>query len=126
NMSDHTARKHSFGVQSKVNDWSSNGSRSDWLLDADDKRKRPGKNYIKLGSDKIDAGGGKDLVFGDFAAAIPVVERSGKAGLITRARLLPIGETSATQTANLRYVYSFGAQGPLHSAGSADVNRKSP
>ena len=40
-------------------------------------------------------------------------------------RALPVGETGATLTATLRYVYNFGAFGPLHGAASTDLNRVS-
>ena len=111
-----------------VSDWSSNGSRSSWLLDTADKRQKqlPSRGYISFNADEIHGGTGNDLVFGDFAAIIPIVASKGKAGMITSTRVLPIGETSASQTATLRYTYQFGAQGPLHSAGTKDVNRKIP
>ncbi|NGP18575.1 calcium-binding protein [Devosia aurantiaca] len=128
NLSNASARAEAWGVQSVVSDWSSTGSRSAWLLDAADKRHKAGiaPSYITLNSDMIYAGAGNDLVFGDFAAIIPIVGKTGSTGMITSTRVLPIGETSATQTANLRYVYNFGAQGPLHGAVTSDVNRRTP
>ena len=128
NLSSKTARAEAWGVQSVVTDWSGNGSASTWLLDTKDKRQAqlPAKSYITLNADRIWAEDGNDLVFGDFAALMPVVNKTGVAGMITTMRVLPIGETSASQTANLRYVYSFGAQGPLHSASANDVNRRMP
>jgi hypothetical protein len=39
--------------------------------------------------------------------------------------VLPVGETAATLTATLRYVYNYGAYGPLHGVVTSDVNVRS-
>ncbi|MEP6565327.1 MAG: hypothetical protein ABJB10_09315, partial [Mesorhizobium sp.] len=129
NISATQARAEAWGVQSalaasKSVDWSKNGSTSAWLLDAKDKRQaqRPAADYIVLNSDVMDGGVGNDLMFGDAAAIIPIVTNTAGVGMIQSMRVLPIGETSATLTATLRYVYNFGAFGALHSAAATDVN----
>jgi hypothetical protein len=45
--------------------------------------------------------------------------------MIQSMRVLPVGETGATVTATLRYVYNFGAFGPLHGVVTKDVNTPS-
>lgn len=129
NISAAKARAEAWGVQStlaasKAADWSKNGSTSSWLLNTKDKRQaqRPGADYIVLNSDVMDGGDGNDLMFGDIAAVLPVVTRTTAAGMIQSMRVLPVGETGATLTATLRYVYSYGALGSLHGASAANVN----
>ena len=122
------ARAEAWGVQSKLAanaaDWSSNGSTSAWLLNTADKRQsqRPAANYIVLSSDEMEGGLGNDLMFGDIAAIVPVIDSTGAQGMIQKMRALPVGETGATLTATLRYIYNFGAFGTLHGAASTDVN----
>lgn len=132
NMSSGTARAEAWGVQSKLTagktkDWSINGSVNSWLLEAADKRqsRRPGFDFIVLNSDVIDGGAGNDVVFGDMAAILPIVETTGQPGMIEKMRVLPVGETGATLTATLRYIYNFGLYGYLHGAPLTDVTRVS-
>jgi Ca2+-binding RTX toxin-like protein len=126
------ARAEAWGVQSTLAasnaaDWSKNGSVSSWLLDTLDKRQaqRPAADYIVLDSDYADGGIGNDLVFGDMAAVIPIITDTTGAGMIQSMRVLPVGETAATLTATLRYVYNYGAYGPLHGVVTSDVNVRS-
>jgi len=132
NISAAQARAAAWGVQStliasKAVDWSKNGSTSAWLLDTKDARQaqRPAADYIVLGADVMDGGVGNDLMFGDMAAVMPVVSSTTGAGMIQSMRVLPVGETGATLTATLRYVYNYGAFGPLHGASATDVNTPS-
>ncbi|MGB3415081.1 MAG: calcium-binding protein [Mesorhizobium sp.] len=132
NISAAKASAEAWGVQAtlgkKTADWSKNGSTSSWLLDAKDKRQaqRPDADYIVLNNDLMEGGVGNDLMFGDMAAVIPVITATTTDGMIQSMRVLPVGETGATVTATLRYVYNFGAFGPLHGAVTKDVNARSP
>jgi hypothetical protein len=68
---------------------------------------------------------GNDLVFGDIAAIMPIVEATGQVGMIEKMRVLPVAETGATLTSTLRYVYNFGIHGYLHGTAASDVTRVS-
>ncbi|MCO6049621.1 hypothetical protein NGM99_07425 [Mesorhizobium sp. RP14(2022)] len=129
NMSSGQANAYAWGVQSVVagrNDWSSNGSVNSWLLNAKDKRTKQnfGADFITLSSDAIYGGAGNDLMFGDGAVVVPVIDGQGNAGTLGKVRVLPIAETGATLTATLRYVHNFGAYGVLHDVMGTLVNKK--
>jgi hypothetical protein len=132
NINSPTAKAEAWEVQSRLatagtRDWSSNGSVNSWLLDTADKRQsqRPAFDFIILNSDVISGGLGNDLVFGDIAAIMPIVEATGQVGMIEKMRVLPVAETGATLTSTLRYVYNFGIHGYLHGTAASDVTRVS-
>ncbi|MBK8083037.1 MAG: hypothetical protein IPK28_03915 [Devosia sp.] len=131
NLNASVALANAFGVQTdatkaKKVDWSSYGSSNPWLLDTKDPRqsKKPAMDYITLYADQMRGGEGGDLMYGDAAYLMPIVNTTGSAGLMTAMRVLPVGETGATQAATLRYIYYYGALGKLQRASNTDVNLK--
>ena len=89
-------------AQAGVVDWSSaggyvfNGSSSD----------------IRVNSDKISAGDGAGLIFGDNGVVLP--QMGSATGLVSAFRAFPSGETGGTPMADYNYIYGFGPLGSLH------------
>ena len=86
------ARAEAWGVQSKLAanaaDWSSNGSTSAWRPNTADKCSlsawSANSGYIVLSSDEMEGGLGNDLMFGDIAAIVPVIDSTGAQGMIQK------------------------------------------